>query len=800
MQEIKFKDGIKKITDRAVGGLEAWIGRYTVDKDKPFSLKDTLPLAAKGILTATAAFLFARGSSVGGTKPFGIALLCAVGARAEFALAGNILAFLAGGDSVYGITSLLCFALRFLACRLLNGKRAPRWQEPLPLRMAVGASGGFTAGLCRILIGGFAKADLWRAFFLIAVIPSFVFLFGEETTGSAKGTGRQQLRRLSLLYAFVLGIGSFSLLAFAPDKAVALLLTLAYASRGGILGGCLAGLVGGLACGPVYSPMMALCGLAAGALKSKGSLPSLVAAVGTGGAFALCSQGVTAVTLTLPSLLWGGALYLPAKRLGIVNRLPIPWGEQTLPEEIAVSAAAHRHGEAALNTRLRAISDAMTSLSGVFYALSNRLASPGTYEVRELCEGAFKTYCASCRQNGICWGKDYDRTADLLNKLSDSVARHGATDASFIPADFLGRCPHAAKALSEINIRHARLLEQAARQNKTEIFALDYEAMASLLSEASEEHAEELKPDAKRTASAKQAAAELGMSWNNVVVYGTRRKTLVAGGIELSSLRHSAEELRSAFSRACGLPLSLPTFRIEDRYVTMTAVSAPIIACESARASLRKEEEAVNGDSAAVFENADGFYYALISDGMGSGSDAAVTSRIACIFLEKLLAAGNRKPTVLKMLNQVIRHKNVECFATVDLLEIDRLSGEASFIKGGAAASYILREGKLFKLESSSLPIGITREMSAEEIRFTLLPGDLIVMISDGVSQSFEDGIWLLTLLSEGIDPLAPLSCLARRILDEASRKNRRSDDMTVELIRIAEERDAFQKEAPYAS
>jgi serine/threonine protein phosphatase PrpC len=90
--------------------------------------------------------------------------------------------------------------------------------------------------------------------------------------------------------------------------------------------------------------------------------------------------------------------------------------------------------------------------------------------------------------------------------------------------------------------------------------------------------------------------------------------------------------------------------------------------------------------------------------------------------------------------------------------------------------------------------------MAAEEIRFSLLPGDLIVMISDGVSQSFEDGVWLLSLLSEDTDPTAPLSYLAHRILDEAKRKNQRSDDMTVELIRIAEETDTVKKKAPAPS
>lgn len=172
---------------------------------------------------------------------------------------------------------------------------------------------------------------------------------------------------------------------------------------------------------------------------------------------------------------------------------------------------------------------------------------------------------------------------------------------------------------------------------------------------------------------------------------------------------------------------------------------------------------------------------------MGSGRDAAITSRITCIFLEKMLSAGNKKSIVLKMLNNFIRNKNLECFATVDLLEIDLLTASAGFIKSGAAASYIIRDKKLFKIASNSLPIGITREITAEEIRFELRAGDLIIMISDGISQSFEDGIWLADLLSSGIDPDCGLEDIAAIILEAAKSNNRRSDDMTVSAIRISE-------------
>ena len=791
MQEIELKEKLTSWGGKLEKGLARWLRHYiATDGDKPLSLRRIATEVGKGLLCGGAAFLLSRGASVGGTRPFGLALLCAAGNRGSYLLGGLLLSFLTGGSGImYGVASILCFALRFLVGRLLGGKREPLWREPLPIRMAVAAAGGFTVGLYGIFSGGFAKGRLWEALFLIVAVPAVTFLFSGITEGRELSRGRRQAGRLTLFYALVLALESVSLLGLSLSLSVpfAFFLTLALAAAGGPSAGCLSGVIGGLACGAVYSPMLALCGLAAGMLKGRGLILPLLAAVGVGSVFSACTEGLAGIVTTLPSLLWAGALYLPAARFGLLKRLPLIGTEAPLPEEAAVAAVIGTQREEQTRARLASLSEALSSLAGVFYALSNRFATPGTYEVRELCESCFKTHCDLCRRNGICWGQEYDRTADVLNKLASAIAKHGTAEATDLPADFLDRCPHTAKVLSEIKLRHARLLEEATKRNKTEVFALDYEALAALLTSASEESTEEYRLDEEMTRRARKAASDMGMVWNNIAVFGTRRKTLVAGGVETAGLKLSANELCRHFTQACGMRFTVPAFRIENRYVTMTASSAPVITCESARASLRKETETVNGDSAVVFENREGYFYSLVSDGMGSGTDAAITSRITCIFLEKLLSAGNRKNTVLKMLNNFIRNKNMECFATVDLLEIDLLTGEASFVKSGAAASYILREGKLFKLASSSLPIGITREITAEEIRFSLLPDDLVIMISDGVSQSFEDGIWLLEHLSDRIDPTDSLSGIARRILDTAKEKNQRSDDMTVELVRIRE-------------
>ena len=104
-------------------------------------------------------------------------------------------------------------------------------------------------------------------------------------------------------------------------------------------------------------------------------------------------------------------------------------------------------------------------------------------------------------------------------------------------------------------------------------------------------------------------------------------------------------------------------------------------------------------------------------------------------------------------------------------------------------ASYVVRNGRLFKISSKSLPIGITRELLCEEIKFTLKDSDIIIMLSDGICQSCDDSSWLLSFLSEGLDTNAPIQDIAKQILKTAKEKNGRSDDMTVLALRVKAEK-----------
>ena len=64
---------------------------------------------------------------------------------------------------------------------------------------------------------------------------------------------------------------------------------------------------------------------------------------------------------------------------------------------------------------------------------------------------------------------------------------------------------------------------------------------------------------------------------------------------------------------------------------------------------------------------------------------------------------------------------------------MDLFSGKVEFFKAGAAVSYVVRKGKLHRVDLSSLPAGILTEISFAKESYQLEAGDRLLMISDGV-------------------------------------------------------------------
>lgn len=127
-------------------------------------------------------------------------------------------------------------------------------------------------------------------------------------------------------------------------------------------------------------------------------------------------------------------------------------------------------------------------------------------------------------------------------------------------------------------------------------------------------------------------------------------------------------------------------------------------------------------------------------------------------------------------------------FTTVDLFELDCITGKCAFVKSGAAPSFVKRGNRIFKIRSKTFPIGILEDVDAEKTAFDCEDGDAVVMLSDGVTEDIEEPLWLCEFLMSA-DLYAPDA--AEKILEEAKQHTLCRDDMSaaVILIRRAEEK-----------
>ena len=150
-------------------------------------------------------------------------------------------------------------------------------------------------------------------------------------------------------------------------------------------------------------------------------------------------------------------------------------------------------------------------------------------------------------------------------------------------------------------------------------------------------------------------------------------------------------------------------------------------------AKLTREEEKVSGDNYICRQEEDRFVMCL-SDGMGSGMDACRESEIVVELLEQFLESGFSQETAARMVNSALVLKGREgMFSTVDICALDLYTGICSFLKAGAASTFIKRDHWVEAISSESLAAGLMQQIDFDMASRKLYHGDYLIMMTDGV-------------------------------------------------------------------
>lgn len=251
---------------------------------------------------------------------------------------------------------------------------------------------------------------------------------------------------------------------------------------------------------------------------------------------------------------------------------------------------------------------------------------------------------------------------------------------------------------------------------------------------------------------------------------------------QLDSTRQSAKEQYARLSEL--LNESADRLHREEAAAAFAVQNVPVD-CDICTAMRPKAGQSISGDTLSTFRRENGSVFLLLSDGMGCGEEARRESAMTVRLLEQFLKAGIEPATALKTLNTALTLHTDESgsFTTIDLMMFDPLSTSASFFKYGAAPSYIKHGGSIRRITGSVLPAGLSSgERIPDTTTVCLMPGDFVLLVSDGFVDSADDA-WLQAMLAQWDG--TSVQSLTSALMDAGTRRSGRSDDASLIVLHL---------------
>lgn len=406
-------------------------------------------------------------------------------------------------------------------------------------------------------------------------------------------------------------------------------------------------------------------------------------------------------------------------------------------------------------------------------------------------------FCRNCSRKDSCWGRDCYNTSQEVMDIFTLAEMNGQVEYEQCPVEFRRRCIYGREMISTVNylFDNLRLNEYWTERlgESRDLVSRQLQGVSQVIRNLAREidvHTmvdfelrDRLMRDLKKSDTGIKDITPV-RSGNQQVFLTVHAEACVAGdrcdhGTSLlisSALGEKYEVCEKNCPRLPGKGLCEFTMCRAFTY-QVTSGAAQV------------GREAICGDSFTIATLKEGKQLIALSDGMGVGQLALNESQAAVRLLENLLNSGFDRDVTLRTINSVLQLKSsTDTFATLDMLMIDLFTAEVDFIKVGSAPSFIRRGRRVGVVTSNSLPIGIMDNVDISSERRSLCPGDMIILISDGVleaSREVEGEDWIPAFLAavDETDPQRTADMILQKALGLCRGKPR--DDMTVIAVTI---------------
>lgn len=555
-------------------------------------------------------------------------------------------------------------------------------------------------------------------------------------------------------------VGAFAILTAAER----------YRAAGGMLSGVLT-TAGLLLCTPslgAHGALLGLSGLAAGYFAELGNAAVLGIFLATNSVGQLLLGMDSDAYLLLGNLAISGLLFLalPTQRLADAV-LP----ERTMPADSTAFAAV----------RMSFLADSLGGVRRNAEQIARMLERSNA--VQAGCTAVCEEICGHCPRKVPCWGDRYDDTNGAFARLAKDVPDSAEALLALLPgcvrAEALrGAFARNAKQRAVGRVRTAQLLETR------QLLFSQMRLTEDILATAGQRLA--LRFCAEQSRAVGQALERGGYCFHTAMAYYSPAHRLTIELYGAADGGVSAEEIRTYLEETLGRQLACAEAVTAGQEVRLCLWERPPFSLLCASAQSPAHAGQPTGDSFAQFTDELGNTYLALSDGMGSGRQAALDSRIVLANFRRLIEMGVAWQTALTMVNTIMLTKSgEERFATLDAVRLDGESGEATLVKSGGSSTLIWHDGQLVQYQSPTCPIGILARTEPFVKTVPLSDGDIVILLSDGVDPSLYPAFKQILLAGGDLSDAAQRLCaLAQRIGEAAP------DDVTVLLaaIRCAED------------
>ena len=723
-----------------------------------------------------------------GCAPFGIAMLATLGYGS-----GGLLCFLGASVGYYasfgftiGTQMAAAGALTFAACYFL---RSRDW---LYSTWAPSVISTVTFGITRVAVaattGGvtllIAARVIWQLLLCATSALAFQDVMDLHEVRTANGAMHRSVSTVFLLSCLMIGISGFVIFGeFSVGRVAALIALLVISISGGALAGATSGVVLGLAMdlsigGVYFSVIYPLTGLVGGLFSKHRKL--------------LFCAGCLALYGLVISVLPRSALSVYVLIEGVAAVIVY----YLLPRSVVVSVGAFvqpmqaGRGESGLRHLVAGRLGGMSRAYRALYDVAQEAATSAENDndIAKVFDRTSDRVCVHCPLREACWISSSSDTLNAMNDASVKMQQRGRLEVSDFPKHFQERClsihEFTEVVNGELRLRTYRRRMKQMLQDERSLLLEQYKDFSDVLADSARslDSVHGADPLAERRLI--RYLRTLGIEADAAVFRDDRGRLHAA--LESRSLSSVVDlpEFLDGISAVLGVRLCIPERQLKED--SLILLEAEPLSASVGIAAVRKYGESVSGDRGTYFKTDSGQLCVILSDGMGTGAEAADGSIGAIRILERFLRAGVAPSAAMKLLNStaLARDEDNWGYATVDLMCIDLFTGDACFYKYGAAPSYVKTGGVIRKIKCRSFAAGLKYEAgkTPDVMHMRLKPGSIAVIASDGVVSDGKD-VWLRKLLEK--TTAEDMKTLAGGVIRSAVREYGRNDDMTALAVKL---------------